>query len=157
MTRLTGVVCNACVLRPATGKQVALPRSDSALDRCGRERGCAHARARQRRRSQAAPPASFLLAAHSWSRAPVSDFALHNIPGRDPRKLLELASYRGEAVGPGTRIELPLSQQTLAGLVGASPENVNRILRVHASLGLIELGRGRITLLRPDELIRRTG
>jgi len=86
-----------------------------------------------------------------------ADLAFHDIPGRVARKLLELGSYRGEAVGPGTRIELPLSQQTLAGLVGASRENVNRTLRAFASLGFIELGRGRITLLRPDELIRRAG
>jgi CRP/FNR family transcriptional regulator len=86
-----------------------------------------------------------------------ADLAFHDIPGRVARKLLELGSYRGEAVGPGTRIELPLSQQTLAGLVGASRENVNRTLRAFASLGFIELGRGQITLLRPDELIRRAG
>ncbi len=86
-----------------------------------------------------------------------ADLAFHDIPGRVARKLLELASSRGEAVSPGTRIALPMSQQTLAGLVGASRENVNRTLRLFASLGIVELGRGRITLLRPDELIRRAG
>lgn len=86
-----------------------------------------------------------------------ADLAFHDIPGRVARKLLELASARGEQVGSGTHIALPLSQRTLAGLVGASRENVNRTLSRFASLGFIELGRGRITLLRPEELDRRAG
>ncbi len=76
----------------------------------------------------------------------IADLAFHDIPGRVARKLLELASSRGEAVGSGTQIRLPLSQQSLAGLVGASRENVNRSLRRFASLGLIEIGRGHITI-----------
>jgi len=75
-----------------------------------------------------------------------ADLAFHDIPGRVARRLLELASSRGEAVGSGTQIRLPLSQQSLAGLVGASRENVNRTLRRFASLGLIEIGRGHITI-----------
>jgi CRP/FNR family cyclic AMP-dependent transcriptional regulator len=86
-----------------------------------------------------------------------ADLAFHDIPGRVARKLLDLASARGEPVSSGTQIMLPLSQRTLAGLVGASRENVNRALSRFASLGFIELGRGRITLLRPDELDRRAG
>jgi CRP/FNR family cyclic AMP-dependent transcriptional regulator len=86
-----------------------------------------------------------------------ADLAFLDIPGRVARKLLELASARGEPVGSGTQIMLPLSQRTLAGLVGASRENVNRALSRFASLGFIELGRNRITLLKPDELHRRAG
>lgn len=41
--------------------------------------------------------------------------------------------------------------------MAASRENVNRTLRTFASLGFIELVGGRITLLRPGELIRRAG
>jgi CRP/FNR family cyclic AMP-dependent transcriptional regulator len=86
-----------------------------------------------------------------------ADLAFHDIPGRIARKLLELAAARGEPVVTGTQIALPLSQRTLAGLVGASRENVNRTLGRFASLGIIELGRGRITLIRPEELVRRAG
>jgi CRP/FNR family cyclic AMP-dependent transcriptional regulator len=71
-----------------------------------------------------------------------ADLAFQDIPGRVARKLLELASYRGEAVGQGTRIELPLSQRTLAGPVGASRENVNRTLRAFASPRLYRAGAG---------------
>jgi CRP-like cAMP-binding protein len=84
-----------------------------------------------------------------------SDLAFNDIPGRVARKLLELAAARGEPVGAGTQITVPLSQRTLAGLVGASRENVNRALSRFASLGVIKLERGRITLLRPEELRRR--
>jgi CRP/FNR family transcriptional regulator, cyclic AMP receptor protein len=74
------------------------------------------------------------------------DLAVRDIPGRVARKLIELA---------GAEKTLTLSQTTLAGLVGASRENVNRALSRFASLGYISLDRGRITLLRPEELRRR--
>jgi CRP/FNR family transcriptional regulator/CRP/FNR family cyclic AMP-dependent transcriptional regulator len=82
-----------------------------------------------------------------------SDLAFNDIPGRVARKLLELAAARGERVEAGAQITV--SQKTLAGLVGASRENVNRALSRFASLGAISLERGRITLLRPEELRRR--
>ena len=74
------------------------------------------------------------------------DLAVRDIPGRVARKLLDLA---------GAQKTLNLSQSTLAGLVGASRENVNRALSRFASLGYITLDKGRITLLRPEELRRR--
>lgn len=74
------------------------------------------------------------------------DLAVRDIPGRVARKLLDLAGAGGT---------LSLSQSTLAGLVGASRENVNRALSRFATLGYISLDRGRITLLRPDDLRRR--
>jgi len=82
-----------------------------------------------------------------------SDLAFNDIPGRVARKLLELAAARGEQAGPGSQVTV--SQRTLAGLVGASRENVNRALSRFASLGAISLERGRITLVRPEELRRR--
>jgi len=82
-----------------------------------------------------------------------SDLAFNDIPGRVARKLLELASARGER--PGGVVTVPLSQRTLAGLVGASRENVNRALSRFAALGAIKLERGRVTVLRPEELRRR--
>jgi CRP/FNR family transcriptional regulator, cyclic AMP receptor protein len=81
-----------------------------------------------------------------------ADLAVRDIPGRVARKLLDLAA----PAEPGRESTLQLSQSTLAGLVGASRENVNRTLSRFASLGYISLDRrGRITLLRPDELRRR--
>jgi CRP/FNR family cyclic AMP-dependent transcriptional regulator len=83
-----------------------------------------------------------------------SDLAFNDIPGRVARKLLDLAATRGEQVAVGAQVTV--SQRTLAGLVGASRENVNRALSRFASLGAISLERGRITLLRPEELRRRS-
>jgi CRP/FNR family cyclic AMP-dependent transcriptional regulator len=83
------------------------------------------------------------------------DLAVRDIPGRVARKLLELTSARGGSVD--ARQEVRLSQTTLAGLVGASRENVNRALSRFISLGYIEVDRGRIVVLRPDELRRRGG
>lgn len=76
------------------------------------------------------------------------DLAVRDIPGRVARKLVDLA---------GAENTLALSQSTLAGMVGASRENVNRALSRFASLGYISLDRGRITLLRVEELRRRGG
>ena len=84
-----------------------------------------------------------------------SDLAFNDIPGRVARKVLELAAARGGPAGGEANVTVPLSQRTLAGLVGASRENVNRALSRFASLGLIKLERGRVTVLRPEELRRR--
>jgi CRP/FNR family cyclic AMP-dependent transcriptional regulator len=85
-----------------------------------------------------------------------ADLAFRDIPGRVAGKLLELAAARGEPLESGTLIALPLSQRTLAGLVGASRENVNRALSRFASIGLLRVERGQITLLRLEELRRRS-
>ncbi|TMD89971.1 MAG: Crp/Fnr family transcriptional regulator [Chloroflexi bacterium] len=84
-----------------------------------------------------------------------SDLAFNDIPGRVARKLLELAAARGGS-GAEAQVTVPLSQRTLAGLVGASRENVNRALSRFAALGAIKLERGRVTVLRPEELRRRS-
>ena len=84
-----------------------------------------------------------------------SDLAFNDIPGRVARKLLELAGAHDGRAGAEVHATVPLSQRTLAGLVGASRENVNRALSRFASLGLIKLERGRVTVLRPEELRRR--
>jgi CRP/FNR family transcriptional regulator/CRP/FNR family cyclic AMP-dependent transcriptional regulator len=85
-----------------------------------------------------------------------ADLAFLDIPSRVARKLLELAATRGQPLESGTLIELPLSQRTLACLVGASRENVNRALSRFASLGMLRVERGRITLLQLKELRRRS-
>jgi CRP/FNR family transcriptional regulator, cyclic AMP receptor protein len=82
------------------------------------------------------------------------DLAVRDIPGRVAHKLLELTTSRGKQSKAAEDIKL--SQATLAGLVGASRENVNRALSRFVSLGYIKLDRGRIVVLRPEELRRRS-
>lgn len=57
-----------------------------------------------------------------------SGMAFDDIRARAARTLLSLADEFGEPVPDGTRIRLQLSQGTLAAVVAASRENVNRAL-----------------------------
>lgn len=85
----------------------------------------------------------------------LAEVAFVDIPGRIAHKLLELADAKGEKTDDGVRITIPLSQRTLAGMIGASRENVNRALQSFVQLGYIRQARGEITVLRPDALRRR--
>jgi len=85
----------------------------------------------------------------------MAEVAFLDIPGRVAQKLVDLAESRGERVGEGFVIRIPLSQRTLAGMVGASRENVNRTLHRFVELGYISQARGTITVLKPDELRKR--
>ena len=85
----------------------------------------------------------------------VAEVAFLDIPGRVARKLLELAASKGEPAGDGVMITVPLSQRTLAGMVGASRENVNRALHRFQELGYISQSSGTITVLKPQELRNR--
>jgi CRP/FNR family cyclic AMP-dependent transcriptional regulator len=67
------------------------------------------------------------------------------------RRLAELcATYGGE---PGTVI--PLAQDDIAGLAGASRPTVNQVLQRLAADGVIRLSRRRMEVLEPGELQRR--
>jgi CRP/FNR family transcriptional regulator, cyclic AMP receptor protein len=87
--------------------------------------------------------------------ASIGESAFLDIPGRVASKLIELADTRGRATPDGVVIEMHLRQQTLAGMVGASRENVNRALRRFAGLGYIRQGRGSITVLDRARLSAR--
>lgn len=72
--------------------------------------------------------------------------------GRVAVRLLTLADRYGEASGGRVRIRLSLSQEELAGWVGASREAVSKALRVLREQGLIETHRRGITILDRDAL-----
>jgi CRP-like cAMP-binding protein len=63
--------------------------------------------------------------------------AFDDIRSRAARTLLALAEEFGEPVSGGVRIRLELSQRTLAALVAASRENVNRALAPLVAGGVI--------------------
>jgi CRP-like cAMP-binding protein len=63
--------------------------------------------------------------------------AFDDIRGRAARTLLALADEFGEPVHDGIQIRLELSQRTLAALVAASRENVNRALAPLVAGGVI--------------------
>lgn len=87
--------------------------------------------------------------------ATIGDIAFLDIPGRVATKLVELADSNGSSTADGISIDLTLNQRTLAAMVGATRENVNRALRRFTDLGYIRLDRGSITVLNRDQLRRR--
>jgi CRP/FNR family transcriptional regulator, cyclic AMP receptor protein len=60
------------------------------------------------------------------------------------RRLLALTEVYRTAVGP---VVLPLTQEDIAGIVGASRPTVNQILNRLADANAVELRRGRVTVL----------
>ena len=85
-----------------------------------------------------------------------AEVAFLDIQGRVARKLLELARTQGEPAPGGTRIRIRISQRTLAGMVAARRENVNRALSRFAALGDISIAKGYITVLDAAALRRRS-
>ncbi|GLZ56103.1 Crp/Fnr family transcriptional regulator [Actinomycetospora sp. NBRC 106378] len=78
--------------------------------------------------------------------------ALHlPVETRVLRRLTDLErQYRGES----TPTLIPLTQEELASLAGASRATVNKVLRTVAAEGLLELRRGRVAVLDPAGLER---
>lgn len=65
------------------------------------------------------------------------------------RRLLQLGKLYGAPSGPMT---VPLTQEHLAELVGGTRPSVNAVLQRLSAEGVIELGRGRVTVLDPARL-----
>jgi CRP-like cAMP-binding protein len=85
----------------------------------------------------------------------LAEIAFLDISGRVARKLLDLGQSHGRTTPDGIRIHLRLSQRTLASMVSASRENVNRALQRFVAHGDIAQDGGLITILRPEELRKR--
>lgn len=83
--------------------------------------------------------------------------AAYDIPARVARRLVELADRFGEPDPQGVRIAIALSQDELAGWVGASREAVAKALRVLRSRGYLLTGRRTMTVLDLDGLRKRAG
>jgi CRP/FNR family cyclic AMP-dependent transcriptional regulator len=69
------------------------------------------------------------------------------------RRLNELAHLYGR--GADGLVEIPLTQEELAGLAGTSRATVNAVLGDTQKRGLVELRRGKTRILDPDQLARR--
>ena len=83
-----------------------------------------------------------------------AQFATHDVVGRVAHRLLELTERFGVETEEGVVLDVPLSQEELAGWTGASREAVNKALQVLRSLHMIETGRRRLTVLDADGLRR---
>ncbi|MBC8188556.1 MAG: Crp/Fnr family transcriptional regulator [Proteobacteria bacterium] len=74
------------------------------------------------------------------------------LAGRIAKRLLALAEKHGKRPIVGGPVEVRLPQQDLADLVGTTRESVNKQLRAWSIEGIVELGRGRVILKRPEAL-----
>jgi CRP-like cAMP-binding protein len=81
------------------------------------------------------------------------EFGSHQSLPRLARRLLQLAESYGRPAPDGTiHIELPVTQEELAGWVGASRESVARALRALRSTGAVTTARRAITVVDLDRL-----
>jgi len=83
-----------------------------------------------------------------------AQFATHDVVGRVAHRLVELTERFGVESEEGIVLDVPLSQEELAGWTGASREAVNKALQVLRSLHMIETGRRRFTVLDAEGLRR---
>lgn len=85
----------------------------------------------------------------------VEDLIFLDVYGRVAKKLLELADVHGIKGEQGIRIDVRLTQQELASMVGASRESVNKVMGYFTDKGYISTDKHRITLHKISELKRR--
>lgn len=86
------------------------------------------------------------------------EFAAQDVVGRLAGRLVELCDRFGSSEGGGAiLIELPLTQEDLAGWVGASREAASRALQQMRGLGWVTTERRAITVHDLDNLRRRAG
>jgi CRP/FNR family transcriptional regulator, cyclic AMP receptor protein len=78
----------------------------------------------------------------------LADAMLLDVTGRTAKRLLELAGEQSE-------FQLPITQEELAGLVGASRERVNKSIAAFVRLGWIEQIDRRYRILERDRLAQR--
>jgi CRP-like cAMP-binding protein len=84
------------------------------------------------------------------------EFGSYDTIARVARRLDELVAEHGEQTSEGVRIALPLTQEELAGWVGASRESVARALRSLRDRGVISTSRRTVVVHDHDALSRYT-
>jgi CRP-like cAMP-binding protein len=85
------------------------------------------------------------------------EFGSYDAVSRVARRLVELAERFGEEQGHGVRITLPITQDELAGWVGASREAVVKALRTLRDRGHIETHRRSVVVCDLAALRHRAG
>lgn len=83
------------------------------------------------------------------------EFGVYDTLGRVAHLLVELAERFGEPTESGIRIRLPITQDELAGWVGASREAVAKALRTLRTCGYLRTERRTVTVLDIRALRRR--
>ena len=80
--------------------------------------------------------------------AALADSVFLDVTGRTAKRLLELAGDEDE-------FSLPVTQEELAGMVGASRERVNKAIASFVRLGWIDQADRRYRILDREQLTRR--
>ncbi|ETA92391.1 Crp/Fnr family transcriptional regulator [Mycobacterium avium 10-5581] len=83
------------------------------------------------------------------------DLIFTDVPGRVAKQLLELASRFGTNTGQTLSVDLDLTQEELAQLVGSSRETVNKALSDFTQRGWIRQQGRMLSILAPDKLLHR--
>ena len=84
--------------------------------------------------------------------AALEDAMAADLPTRVVGRLRELADDHGVPGPHGVRLRIPLTQDELARMVGASRESVNRTVGALAARGVVHSGGGRFVITDPDAL-----
>ena len=85
----------------------------------------------------------------------VQDAAFLDVAERLAKKLLQLMEAHGRKTDRGCEIDLHLTQQDLAAMIGATRESVNKQLGAFRDRGILAVDRQRITILQPAALRAR--
>ncbi len=83
-------------------------------------------------------------------------FATSDTLGRLASRLLELAELYGEQTADGLAVEMPISQEELAGWTGASRAGVAQALQTMRGLGWLSTERGSVVIHDLDALAGRS-
>ena len=84
--------------------------------------------------------------------AAVADLFALDVHGRLAKKLLELVEAHGRAENGAIEIDLRLTQDDLAAMVGAARASVNKLLGFYEDRGVIARRGRRIAVLKPELL-----
>ena len=84
--------------------------------------------------------------------AALEDALTADVPGRVRGRLRELVAHHGVPGPCGIQLRVPLTQDELARMVGASRESVNRTVGALSARGVLRSRSGRVTIADPAAL-----
>jgi CRP-like cAMP-binding protein len=80
------------------------------------------------------------------------ELATERVEQRVAHALLRLARDAGRRIDAGVLIDMPLSREDLAEMTGTTLYTVSRLISSWEDRGLVESGRQRIVIRRPEDL-----
>jgi CRP-like cAMP-binding protein len=84
----------------------------------------------------------------------IEDLRFLDLKDRLAKTLYRLAQEHGRTVvGGGLRIDFKISQEELGSLVGATRENVNKLIRAWVEAGVLETSQSTLIIRQPAGLL----